>query len=237
MMRWLWRGDPAAPISAAMDQQTSETPDQSPGQTKVSPAAKRGVIVFVVGLAVLIGGLVFEYLYLAPRTGSGGIELGAGSLAIGGPFTLVDQNGATRRPEDFRGKLMLIYFGYTYCPDVCPTELQTMSEALAQLGDKAAAVQPLFITVDPERDTPEQMKSYAENFDPSLLALTGSAAQVAEAAKAYRVFYEKAKQPDGSYAMDHSSIVYLMGGDGKYLAHFGPGTNAADMAAAIAKRL
>jgi len=211
--------------------------EKQPGDIKVSAAARRGVIVFVVGLVVLIGGLVFEYLYLAPRTGSGGIELGAGSLAIGGPFTLVDQNGSTRRPEDFRGTLMLIYFGYTYCPDVCPTELQTMSEALERLGDKAASVQPIFITVDPERDTPEQMKSYAENFDPRLVALTGSAAQIAEAAKAYKVFYEKAKQADGGYAMDHSSIVFLMGRDGQYLAHFGPGTNAAAMADAIAKRL
>jgi cytochrome oxidase Cu insertion factor (SCO1/SenC/PrrC family) len=211
--------------------------EKQPSEIRMSPAARRGVIVFVVGLAVLIGGLVFEYLYLGPHVGSGGIELGAGSLAIGGPFTLVDQNGATRQPEDFRGKLMLIYFGYTYCPDVCPTELQTMSAALEQLGGKAAAVQPIFITVDPERDTPEQMKSYAENFDSRLIALTGSAAQVAEAAKSYRVFYEKAKQPDGSYAMDHSSIVYLMGRDGKYRAHFGPGTSAASMAEAIAKQL
>src|SRR2546430_87373 len=151
----------------------------------MSPAAKRGFIVFVIGLAVLIGGLVFEYYYLAPRLGSGGSEVaGVGGLGIGGPFTLVDQNGVTRRPDDFRGKLMLIYFGYTYCPDVCPTELQTMTEALERLGDKAPMVQPIFITVDPERDTPEQMKSYAENFDPRLVALTGSAAQVAEAAKA-----------------------------------------------------
>jgi cytochrome oxidase Cu insertion factor (SCO1/SenC/PrrC family) len=202
----------------------------------MTPAAKRGLIVFVIGLAVLIGGLVFEYYYFAPRLDSGGGEV-AGGFGIGGPFTLVDQNGVTRHPEEFHGKLMLIYFGYTYCPDVCPTELQTMTQALEQLGDKAGAVQPIFITVDPERDTPEQVKAYAENFDPRLLALTGSAAQVAEATKSYRVFYEKVKQPDGSYEMDHSSIVYLMDRDGKYLAHFGGNTNAAQLAAAIAKRL
>jgi len=132
---------------------------------------------------------------------------------------------------------MLIYFGYTYCPDVCPTELQTMTQALDQLGTKAGEVQPIFITVDPERDTQAEMKSYAENFHPRLLALTGTAEQVADAAKAYRVFYEKAKQPDGTYLMDHSSIVYLMGRDGKYLAHFGGNTTADQMAAAIAKRL
>jgi protein SCO1/2 len=211
--------------------------DQHSNGPKLSQAAQRGIIVFAVGVVALIGGLVFEHFYAASRSGSGGLELGIGELAIGGSFTLVDQTGATRHPEDFRGRLMLIYFGYTYCPDVCPTELQTMGEALAKLGDKAADVQPLFITVDPERDTQEQLKSYVENFDPRLIALTGSAAQIAEAAKAYRVFYEKAKEPDGSYAMDHSSIVYLMGRDGKYLAHFGPGTSAVDMAEVIGKRL
>ena len=204
----------------------------------MSPAAFRGVIVFTLGLVVLIGGLAFEYVYFGPRLGFGRLTAsGAIDLGIGGPFTLVDQNGVVRRPEDFRGKLMLVYFGYTYCPDVCPTELQTMTAALEKLGPGAVDVQPLFITVDPARDTQAEMKSYVENFDPRLLALTGTAAQVAEAAKSYKVFYEAVKQPDGSYAMDHSSIVYLMGRDGKYLAHFGGNVGADAMAAAIAKQL
>jgi cytochrome oxidase Cu insertion factor (SCO1/SenC/PrrC family) len=202
----------------------------------VSQTALRGIIVFTLGLAVLIGGLVFEYLYFGHRLGLAS-SFAPADLGIGGPFTLVDQNGVTRRPEDFRGKLMLVYFGYTYCPDVCPTELQTMDQALEKLGAKAAEVQPIFITVDPERDTQDEMKSYAENFDPRLLALTGTAPQIAEAAKSYKVFYEQVKQPDGTYLMDHSSIVYLMDRDGKYVAHFGANVTADRMATAIGKAL
>jgi cytochrome oxidase Cu insertion factor (SCO1/SenC/PrrC family) len=203
----------------------------------VSAAAKRGIIVFAIGLVVLLAGLAAEYLYFVPRSGSDSGEGFPGGFTVGGAFTLVDQNGVTRRPGDFHGKLMLVYFGYTYCPDVCPTELQTMTQALDRLGDRAAEVQPIFVTIDPERDTPEQMKAYAENFAPQLLALSGTDAQIAEAAKAYRIFYEKVKQPDGGYAMDHSSIVYLMDRDGKYLGHFAGSTTAEEMAAAIAKHL
>ncbi len=203
----------------------------------MSNAAKRGIAIFLVGLAILIGGLVVEYRYLsAPGPGIGELAAPIG-VTVGGPFTLVDQNGATRRAEEFHGKLMLIYFGYTYCPDVCPTELQTMSEAIDQLGRKGDAVQPIFITVDPARDTPEQLKAYAENFHPRLLALTGSAAQIAEIARAYKVFYQPVKQAAGDYLMDHSSIVYLMDRDGSYLAHFGGSSTSEQMAAAIAKHL
>jgi protein SCO1/2 len=203
----------------------------------VSTAAKRGIAVFVVGLAILIGALAFKAFYLTPGS-RGTDDAPSGAVGIGGPFTLTDQNGTVRHASDFRGKLMLVYFGYTYCPDVCPTELQTMSQALDILGAKGTAVQPIFITVDPERDTVAEMKSYAANFSPRLLALTGTAEQVAAAAKAYKVFYRKAPQPDGGdYLMDHSSIVYLMGRDGQYLAHFSGGTTAEQMAAAIAKHL
>jgi len=203
----------------------------------VSNAARRGLIIFLVGLAVLLGALVVEYLYLN-SPGAGLAELAAPTgVTVGGPFTLVDQNGATRRAEDLRGKLMLIYFGYTYCPDVCPTELQTMSDAVDRLGAKGDAVQPIFITVDPARDTPDQLKAYAENFHPRLLALTGSAEQIAQVARAYKVFYQPVKQGDGEYLMDHSSIVYLMDRDGRYLAHFGGNLTAEQMAAAIAKHL
>jgi cytochrome oxidase Cu insertion factor (SCO1/SenC/PrrC family) len=203
----------------------------------VSSAARRGLIIFLAGLAVLLGALAVEYLYLkAPGAGLADSASPAGAT-IGGPFTLVDQNGTVRHADDFRGKLMLIYFGYTYCPDVCPTELQTMSEAIERLGPSGDAVQPLFITVDPARDTPEQLKSYAENFHPRLLALTGSAEQIAQVARAYKVFYQLVKQGDGEYLMDHSSIVYLMDHEGRYVAHFGGNLNAEQMAAAIAKHL
>jgi len=203
----------------------------------VSNAAKRGIVIFLVGLAILLGALVVEYRYLNAPGASVAESAAPSGVSIGGPFTLIDQHGATRHAEDFRGKLMLIYFGYTYCPDVCPTELQTMSDALDKLGAAGEAVQPIFITVDPDRDTAEQHKNYAENFHPRLLALTGSAAQIAEAARAYKVFYQPVKRGDGEYLVDHSSIVYLMGRDGRYLAHFGGNLTADQMAAAIAKRL
>jgi protein SCO1 len=203
----------------------------------VSNAARRGLVIFLAGLAVLIGGLVVEYLYLS-APGPGLAEVAAPSaIAVGGPFALTDQNGTTRHAEDFRGKLMLIYFGYTYCPDVCPTELQTMSDAVDRLGAKGDQVQPIFITIDPARDTREQLKGYAENFHPRLLALTGSTAEIAQVARAYKVFYQPVKQGEGAYLMDHSSIVFLMGRDGKYLAHFGGSFTAEQMAAAIAKQL
>jgi cytochrome oxidase Cu insertion factor (SCO1/SenC/PrrC family) len=207
----------------------------------VTPAARRGIVIFAVGLVVVAAMLIGEYVFLNAPDSSADQRLGAveapGKVAIGGDFTLVDQNGATRHATDFRGKLMLVYFGYTYCPDVCPAELQKMSEAVDLLGAKGEEVQPIFITVDPQRDTVEQMKAYAANFHPRLVALTGSAEQVAAAAHAYRVYYQKVKQPDGSYLMDHSSVVYLMARDGTYLAHFGAETDAAQMAAAIAKQL
>jgi len=143
------------------------------------------------------------------------------TAAIGGPFELVDQTGRIRTQADLRGKFVLIYFGYTFCPDACPTALVAMAEALDQIGPLAARVQPVFVTVDPERDTVAQMAAYVAAVDDRLWGLTGSAAQVAQAAKAYRVFFRKATpQGGGEYLVDHTSLVYLMGPDGAYRAHF-----------------
>jgi len=163
----------------------------------------------------------------------------SGTALIGGPFTLVDQNGRTRTDAEFRGKLMLIYFGYTFCPDICPTELQTMSDALDALGDKANLVQPIFVTVDPERDTPAVVKDYVSHFHPRFVGLTGTPAQIEAATKAYRVYAAKAPAKDGGkdYLMDHTGLVYLMDTDGKYLANFVPQTTAQEMAKTIAKHL
>lgn len=158
-----------------------------------------------------------------------------GVAAVGGPFTLIDQDGATRTDRDFRGKFMLVYFGYTFCPDVCPTALQVMTVALQDLGEKAKQVQPIFISIDPARDKPALLKPYVANF-PRLIGLTGSAAQVRAAAKAYRVYYHKAGEGK-DYLMDHSSIIYLMDRDGRYLAHFSYTMQSGAMAAAIAKYL
>ena len=199
------------------------------------PATKRGLIALCLGLAVLLGVLAYDFRAFFPSVLQG--EQVA-PVSIGGEFTLVDQNGVTRHPEDFHGKLMLTYFGYTFCPDACPTALQDMSHSIDLLGAKGEAVQPIFITVDPARDTVEQMKLYASNFHPRLIGLTGTPGQIAEAAKAYRVYYEKSTSSGGEdYLMDHTAFIYLMGRDGKYLSHFSPGTTAEQMAAAIEKHL
>jgi cytochrome oxidase Cu insertion factor (SCO1/SenC/PrrC family) len=155
---------------------------------------------------------------------------------IGGPFNLVDDTGRPRSDAEFRGKFMLIYFGYTHCPDACPTALQDMADALAKLGPAAAEIAPIFITVDPERDTVQYLKGYAEQFDPHFVALTGSQEQVAAAAKAYRVYYRKASDQT-DYLVDHTSIVYLMDRDGKFLTHFTHETSPDQMAAALRKYL
>ncbi|HXP75376.1 MAG TPA: SCO family protein [Stellaceae bacterium] len=199
------------------------------------PATKRGLIALFLGLAVLLGVLAYDFRAFFP-SGLDGEQVAP--VSIGGEFTLVDQNGVTRHPQDFRGKLMLVYFGYTFCPDACPTALQDMSRAIDLLGAKGDDVRPIFITIDPARDTVEQMKLYASNFHPSLIALTGTPEQIAEAAKAYRVYYAKSSSTSGTdYLMDHTVFIYLMGRDGKYLSHFPPGTTAEQMAAAIEKRL
>lgn len=158
------------------------------------------------------------------------------TAAIGGPFELVDQNGRTRTQADLRGKFALIYFGYTFCPDACPTALVAMAEALDQIGPLAARVQPVFVTVDPERDNVAQIAAYVAAVDERLWGLTGTPAQVAQAAKAYRVFYRKATpQGGGEYLVDHTSLIYLMGPDGAYRAHFTHETAPERMAETLRK--
>lgn len=154
-------------------------------------------------------------------------------VAIGGPFALVDQNGQARTDADLKGRLSLIYFGYTFCPDVCPLALSNMGAAIDALGKKGDAVVPVFVTVDPERDTVARLKEYAQRFHPRLLALTGTPEAVAHAAKAYRIYYAKQEGAGAEYLMDHSSLIYLMDRDGHYLAHFGPNASPQDIAAKI----
>jgi protein SCO1/2 len=203
------------------------------------PAPRRGTVwlIWIVGLMIAggLGWLISDLL----EPGGGALLNKVQAIAtppIGGPFALVDDTGKPRTDADFRGKLMLVYFGYTHCPDACPTALQDMADALAKLGPAADQVAPLFITIDPARDTVAYLKGYAEQFDPHMLGLTGSPEQIAAAAKAYRVYYQKASdKPD--YLMDHSSIVYLMGRDGKFLTHFSAETTPDQMAVALRKYL
>jgi protein SCO1/2 len=140
--------------------------------------------------------------------------------AVGGPFRLIDQNGQPVSDQDLKGHPFLVFFGFTHCPDVCPTTLFEVSEILRALGPDAARTRALFITVDPERDTPAVMKDYLSSFDSHLLGLTGDSAAVAAVAKAYRVYYRKVPLDDGGYTMDHTAIVYLMDKSGRFVGPF-----------------
>ena len=181
--------------------------------------------------ALLVAGTAY-YIASQPR---GPISIG--TALVGGPFTLTDQTGRKVTDKDFRGHYMLVFFGYTYCPDICPTELQVMSAALDNLGAKADAIQPIFITFDPQRDTPEVLKQYFTNFHPRLVGLTGTPEEIAVAAKAYRVFYNRLENTSGpdTYLMDHSTITYLMDKQGKFLKHFSYSTDAAALAQDLEK--
>ena len=148
-----------------------------------------------------------------------------GIAKVGGPFKLTDHNGIERDSREFRGRLMLIYFGYTFCPDVCPTALQIMNLALENLKSKAKQIQPIFISIDPTRDTPKILKNYVKNFYPSLIGFTGKEKSIKDVAKKYRVYFAKAstknpKLETTDYLMDHSSILFLLDRKGRYLSHF-----------------
>ena len=189
------------------------------------------VIVIAAVIAAAIVGLGARlFLSEPPKT----VQGSAGEALIGGPFELVDQDGNVRRDADFRGNYMLVFFGYTYCPDVCPATLYTVTVALDSIDEAAAGrIQPIFITVDPARDTVAALKTYAGNFYPGLTSLTGSDAEIAVVAKAYRVYYAKAGEGE-DYLVDHSGFIYLMDGEGRYVRHFSHQTSAEELAEALA---
>ena len=159
---------------------------------------------------------------------------------VGGPFELTDHTGKPRTERDFRGRLMLVYFGFTWCPDICPTDLQAIGLALDKLGTDGDSVQPLFITVDPERDTAEHLADYVKLFHPRLIGLTGSLDAIRKTADAYKVYYAKVDPPKGDsgyYTVDHTAYIYLMDREGNYLGFFPPGTSADRMVEIIRPRL
>lgn len=182
----------------------------------------------------------YAYLF-GPKTPAAQTEKDAAGVSlIGGPFTLIDQKGRIRTDKDFKNKYMLVYFGYSYCPDICPTGLQEITDAMEGLGGDAQSVQPIFVSVDPKRDTPEQLALYMENFHPRFIALTGSEKNIQEAMKEYRVFAQRAPDTAGEntdYLIDHSSIVYLMSPGGEHIDHFTHATPAEEMIAGIKKHL
>ena len=197
------------------------TPVNSPGTARKSAPGGPSRLLMVAGLLaafIILGAGAFLALELHDNAkGAAGTILGS---AIGGPFRLVDQDGKTVTNTALEGKWLLVYFGYTHCPDACPTTLNNISLALRDLGKKSTEVRPVFITIDPDRDTPQVMKDYVAAFDAPILALSGTAADVAKAAKNYRVYYAKHPEAGGDYSMDHTSIIYVMDPKGRFTASF-----------------
>ncbi len=196
------------------------------------------LIAFVIA-GFLIGAIAGAAVLLVANPQGGQPVQSSGAALIGGPFSLVGADGKPVTDRDFRGRYMLIFFGFTHCPDICPAELQVIAQALEQLGDKAKKVVPIFITLDPERDTPEAMANYVKSFGPNFVGLTGSPEAIAAAAKAYRVAYSKVENKDsaGDYSVDHSALAYLMDPEGRYVTHFSYGLSADQMAEKLEKLL
>jgi protein SCO1/2 len=196
-----------------------------------TPAA---LIPYVLAIAAVVAGLLW---YAGDQVAGLGRTGSTGRADVGGPFTLVDQDGKTRTDGDFRGRSMLIYFGYSFCPDVCPTTLQEMSDALGKIGPRRSRVVPVFITVDPARDTARVLKDYMKGFGPDFVGLTGSAQQVGQAARAYHVYIRRHPLPGGGYSMDHSGVIYLMGPDGRFETYYEDEIGPDKMAEDLRKRL
>ncbi len=187
------------------------------------------LVPYIVLVAVLLGAILWQE---GNELTSGQVTI-SGVADIGGPFTLTDQDGVPRRDADFRGRYRLVYFGYTFCPDVCPLTLGVMNDALDKMGFKAKVVAPIFITVDPARDTPKVLKTYLAAFGKNWVGLTGDDAAIANVAKEYRVYFKRQPLKGGGYGMDHSSVIYLMDPNGRYVTHYddsiGPDALAADL--------
>ncbi len=197
----------------------------------------RVILITVIGLlAGAAAGLTFitrQPAGVAPKSTS------TGQALIGGPFSLTTMTGEAVTEKTYVGRPMLVYFGFTNCPDICPAGLQIISAALDLLGGKAAGVTPLFITLDPERDTQAKLSAYMKSFHPQLIGLTGSPDETARAAKAYRVYAKKV--PIGTaptdYSVDHSGFMYLMDASGKYVTHFPHNTSAEKLSSALTAAL
>jgi len=233
-------------------------PDPKPGQTPEmpnvldpvepevaaeKPKKKSGgkLLLLLIGIVVVAFLIVLAGTEYFDKRGVPGSTQSSSGPSVGGPFTLVNQNGETVTDKDFLGRYMMIYFGYTYCPDVCPTALSDIASVLDMLGEeKAAKITPVFISVDPGRDTPEHLAEYVSFFHPRTIGLTGSEEQIKNVAREYRVYF-RINEPEGSdaqdYLVDHTSIIYLVGPDGKLITHFSHGTEPQAMAERIGKLL
>jgi cytochrome oxidase Cu insertion factor (SCO1/SenC/PrrC family) len=211
-----------------------------------APAALRGWrALILLGIAFAGAVAAFYYPREKPDEEVGRAEaarlmndLMSGKARVGGPFTLTDQNGNARSLADFRGKLVLLYFGYTFCPDVCPTDLLAIGRLIQALGKDGEAVQPVFVTLDPERDTQAILRNYATAFHPRFVALRGSEQETRRIATAYKVYYEKVTPPgSGTYVIDHTAFIFLLDREGRYVAFFPPGTTVERMAVMMREAL
>ena len=200
------------------------------------PTSRRGFALTLSVVALLILGAGLAITWFPP-----GVKLPrAQGAQIGGPFTLINHRGEPVTEATFSGRHMLIYFGYSFCPDICPTSLQTMAAAYDLLSaEEQAEVEPIFITIDPERDTVEAIADYVSLFHDDMIGLTGNVEQIDAAADAYRVYHAKNVVDEGSdeYFVDHSSFYYVMGPDGRYVTHFGHDATEEEMAAGIREAL
>jgi cytochrome oxidase Cu insertion factor (SCO1/SenC/PrrC family) len=194
-----------------------------------------GIAGAALGLAAAVALLPQVRERLLPSVG----QQVSGKALVGGAFTLTDSSGKRVTDQDYRGKYTLVFFGFTSCPDICPAGLQLMAGALEKLGPKAQRITPIFISVDPERDTPEKLATYVKNFDPRLVGLTGTPEEIAAVAKAYKVYYAKVpnKENSSDYTMDHTSIIYVMDPKGEFVTHFTPSTSVDELASRLDKLL
>lgn len=194
-----------------------------------------------IALASLIAGAALAVVAFGWRSPPqlGGEAQIQGTALVGGPFTLTDHTGARVTEKDFLGKYAVIFFGFTNCPDICPSGLQVLTAALNDIGDQAKLVRPIFVTLDPQRDTPEKLAQYLKSFHPNFIGLTGSEQEVAAAAKAYRVYYQKVTDDSNpaNYSFDHASLFYIMGKDGAFIAPIAHTNDVAEVSAALKKAL
>jgi protein SCO1/2 len=195
---------------------------------------KEALIPYLLLVAAMAGGLIWHESENVPGLGR---TVTSGKVQVGGPYTLTDQNGNKRSSADFHGKYQLIYFGYSFCPDVCPTTLSVMAQALEKLGGESRRVTPIFITIDPERDTPQVLGDYMKAFGPNFVGLTGGAAAIRDVEKKYRVYAVKKPLEKGAYGMDHSSVLYLMGPDGKMISFYDEAISPDDLAKDLRRKI
>ena len=200
---------------------------------------KQALIPYLLLILALAGGILWHESQLVPGLGR---TVTTGVAKVGGPFRLTDQTGKTVTERDFRGRYMLIYFGYSFCPDVCPTTLGVMAEALQKLGSDSSRVVPIFITIDPERDTPKVLADYMKAFGQQFVGLTGSPAAIKEVEKEYSVYAVKrpldpSKGNAGGYGMDHSSVLYLLGPTGKPISFYDEAISPDDLAKELRQKI